>query len=95
MGRLVGAGLVGVAKVLSAELNIPLHAVTKCGPGTEIAVGPIHTWRTEDSKRPQESGGTQPPLGVTAVREHYRVVVVGAVRLSLCVSVSLSLCRCR
>ena len=87
----VGAGLVPVAKVLSRELSIPLHAVTKCGPGTEIAVGP------KDSKLTQESAGTEPApegVGVTAVREHYRVVVVGAVRvsLSLCLTVPLSLC---
>ena len=67
--------LVPVARILSRELQLPLHAVTKRGPGTELAL---------DSLPPRDSS---PNFTETAVsqsssvppeRRHFKVVVVGA-----------------
>ena len=70
--------MVPIAKLLSSELSIPLHAVTKCGPGTEIAAGPIseasETYRQNEFPEPAQLVDVH----ATAVRGHYRVVVVGA-----------------
>jgi bacterioferritin-associated ferredoxin len=70
--------MVPIAKLLSGELSIPLHAVTKCGPGTEIAAGPIseasETYRQNEFPEPAQLVDVH----ATAVRGHYRVVVVGA-----------------
>jgi|EP01043_Picozoa_sp_COSAG02_P015775 glycerol-3-phosphate dehydrogenase len=74
--------MVPIAKVLARELSIPLHAVTKCGPGTEIAAGPISVDHDpEASKTSQQNAISEPAVvdvDTTALREHYRVVVVGA-----------------
>ena len=67
--------LVPTARMIAAARATPLHSVTKCGPGTEIAAGPVDAAAA--------AVPTEPPVEAAAGgdgsdgRRRYRAVVVG------------------
>ena len=67
--------MVPIAEVIAKELDIPLHQVTKCGPGTEIAVGPVSSKSQSIVPEPEPE---QEPQRVDVPKVSYQVVVVGA-----------------
>ena len=70
--------MVPIAEVVAKELDMPIHAVTKCGPGTEIAAGPLASSSAAAAQAAVSPDGGGGGVGGEPPKERYKVVVVGA-----------------